>query len=272
MARPVWSGSISFGLVNVPVKAYPAVHDHTVHFHQLEKRTGRPHPLREGLGEDRARRCPPTTSSCGYELAKGEYVVVDPDELDALRPAPTRDDRRHRLRRARAPSTRSTTSTPTGWRPTATPPSRAYRLLLAAMDEAAAGRASARVVMRNKQYLAAVRPLDGVLAMSTMRFADEVVPRTDIDGLPDARQAGRKQLRLATQIIDALAAEWDPKRYHDTYTEELRERIERQGAQGQSRSYRDRERQRPRPHGGARSERGTKAKKRSTKPRRRIRT
>jgi DNA end-binding protein Ku len=80
--------------------------------------------------------------------------------------------------------------------------------------------------MRNKQYLAAIRPLDTVLAMSTMRFADEVVPRKDVDELPSRRaKPEAKALRMATQLVDSLASEWDPRQYHDTYTEELRQRI-----------------------------------------------
>jgi DNA end-binding protein Ku len=84
------------------------------------------------------------------------------------------------------------------------------------------------VVMRNKQYLSAIRPLDGALAMSTMRFADEVVPRQEVDGVPSRRtKPDAKALKLATQIVDSLAGEWKPEQYHDTYAEELRARIER---------------------------------------------
>ena len=111
------------------------------------------------------------------------------------------------------------------------------------------------VVMRNKQYLAAIRPLDGALAMSTMRFADEVVPRKKIDGIPSARsKPAPKELKLASQIIDSLASDWDPKRYHDTYTEELRDLIERK-AKGEKITVDDdrggADRQGRRPHGGA---------------------
>ena len=104
---------------------------------------------------------------------------------------------------------------------------RAYGLLCAAMeDRQRVGVGS--VVMRNKQYLAAIRPLEGVLAMSTLRFADEVVARSEVDGLPARRaRPDAKELRLATQIIDALEAPWKPAKYHDTYTEELRQLIER---------------------------------------------
>lgn len=87
------------------------------------------------------------------------------------------------------------------------------------------------VVMRNKQYLTAIRPLDGVLAMSTMRFADEVVPRADIDELPSLRsKPDSKAVKLALQIVESLAAEWDPNQYHDTYTDQLRKIIERKDA------------------------------------------
>jgi DNA end-binding protein Ku len=102
---------------------------------------------------------------------------------------------------------------------------RAYQLLLAAMEEQ--GRVGiGTVVMRNKQYLTAIRPLDGVLAMSTMRFADEVVPRSDVDALPNRRaKPDERELRMATQLVEGLASEWNPKAYRDTYTEEVRERI-----------------------------------------------
>jgi DNA end-binding protein Ku len=101
---------------------------------------------------------------------------------------------------------------------------KAYQLLLAAMedrDRAAIG----TVVMRNKQYLTAVRPLDGVLAMSTMRFADEVVPRAEAEVKVPKGKVEPKALKMATQLVDALASDWEPEQYHDTYVEELRDRI-----------------------------------------------
>jgi DNA end-binding protein Ku len=101
-----------------------------------------------------------------------------------------------------------------------------YQLLLAAMEERERV-GIGTVVMRNKQYLTAVRPLDGALAMSTMRFADEVVPRKDVDDMPTRRtKPEAKALKMATQLLDAMASDWKPQQYHDTYTEELRARIE----------------------------------------------
>ena len=110
------------------------------------------------------------------------------------------------------------------------------------------------VVMRNKQYLAAIRPLDGALAMSTMRFADEVVPRSEVDGVPSrVPKPDAKALKLATQIVDSLAGEWKPEQYHDTYAEELRARIERKDKGKdvvEEAPAEDEGAQDPRPHGG----------------------
>lgn len=225
MARAIWSGSISFGLVNVPVKAFSAVRDHDVHFHQLDAesgarirnakvsgKTGKP------VADDQIER--------GFEVSKGHYVVVDDEELETLKPRSTRTiditdfvdlsdvDPIYYER--------------TYWLGAdGDGAARPYRLLVAAMDDA--GRVGiGTVVMRNKQYLAAIRPLEGALAMSTMRFADEVVPRRDVDGVPTARsKPAPKELRLATQIVESLASDWKPSRYHDTYTDELRTLIER---------------------------------------------
>jgi DNA end-binding protein Ku len=224
MARPVWSGTISFGLVNVPVKAYSAVHDHTVHFHQLEKGTGaRIH--HEKVSAKSGRPVPAEKIEKGFEVSKGHYVVVDADEMEELRPRSTRsiDITDFVELSAVDPIYYENTY----WLvPADDAAARAYRLLDAAMDDAQRV-AIGTVVMRNKQYLTAIRPLDGALAMSTMRFADEVVPRRDIEGMPSARsKPAPKELRLASQIIDSLASDWDPKRYHDTYTEQMRELIE----------------------------------------------
>jgi DNA end-binding protein Ku len=229
MARAIWSGAISFGLVSVPVKAYTAVRDHKVHFHQLQKGTTT-RVRNKKVSEKTGRELDADHIELGYELSSGRYVTVDPDELDELRPHTTRSidisdfvalDEIDPIYYER-----------TYWlAPTEPDDDRAYRLLLAAMEaEQRVGIGS--VVMRRKQYLAAIRPLDGALAMSTMRFADEVVAKSDLDALPSRRRKpDAKELKMATSIIDALNSDWNPKRYHDTYTDELRQLIE-QRAEG----------------------------------------
>ena len=225
MPRAIWKGSISFGLVNVPVQAKPAVRDHEVHFHRLEKGTGA-RVRNQKVSDKTGKEVGADDVEMGYETSPGHYVTFDPDELSDLRPASTRTidiadfvplsdidpiyyERTYWL-------------TPDG-----DAAKQAYSLLVAAMEKRQRVGVGS-VVMRTKQYLAAVRPLDGVLAMSTMRFAVDVVPRSDVDGLPQrATKAKPKEIELATTIIDSLASDWDPERYHDTYTEELRDLIER---------------------------------------------
>ena len=224
MARPVWTGSITFGLVNVPVKAYTAVRDHDVHFNQLEKGTGariRNRRVSEKTGDE----VDPEDIEMGYEVSKGRYVTFAPEELDELRPQSTRAIEVSDF--VALADVDPIFYERTYWLgPDGDAGKKAYQLLLAAMEERERV-GIGTVVMRNKQYLTAIRPLDGALAMSTMRFADEVVPRKAVDGVPDRRvKPDAKALKLATQIVDSLAGEWEPDRYHDTYAEELRSRIE----------------------------------------------
>lgn len=226
MARAVWTGTISFGLVNVPVKAYSATRDHKVHFRELDQRGGRVRhekvSARSGKPVDEIR--------LGFETSKGHYVRFTPEEIEELRPASTRAvevldfvdlheidpvfyDKTYWL----APATEEARS--------------AYALLRDVMADQQMV-AIGTVVMRRKQYLAAIRPIERALALSTMRFADEVVPSSDIEGIPDRKaKAKPRELALARQIVESLATDWKPERYHDTYTEELR-RLIRERAEG----------------------------------------
>ncbi len=224
MARAIWSGSISFGLVSVPVKAFSAVRDHSVHFNQLEKKTGARINYKK-VSDKTGKEVTADDIESGYEIASGKYVVVEDEELEQLRPRTSRTiDIADFVNLSEIDPIYYERTYWLG--PDGEAAERPYRLLRAAMEEE--GKAGiGTVVMRKKQYLAAIRPLDGALAMSTMRFADEVVPQKDIDALPG--KGGKpepKELKLASQIIGSLATDWDPKRYHDTYTEELKSLIE----------------------------------------------
>lgn len=223
MARSVWTGSISFGLVNVPVKAFTAVRDHDVHFNQLEKSTGARIKY-EKVSAKTGKEVAADDIELGYEITEGRYVTFERNELEELQPESTRAiDITDFVALADVDPIYYER---TYWlAPADDTAAKAYQLLLAAMDER--GRVGiGTVVMRNKQYLTAIRPLDGALAMSTMRFADEVVPRSKVDEVPSRRaKPEAKALKLATQIIDSLESEWKPEQYHDTYTEELRRLI-----------------------------------------------
>lgn len=223
----VWRGSISFGLVNVAVRAFPAVRDHKVRFHQIDSKSGSRigyEKVSKSTGEPVAKE----DIELGYELESGEYVTFTRDEVDALRPSSTRsidigefvdlaaiDPVFYEKTYWLAPADESA--------------ERAYRLLTAAM-EAEQRVGIGRVVMRNTEYLAAIRPLDGALAMSTMRFADEVIGADQVLDFGDAEAPDERELGLAVQIIENLAGEWDPDAHHDEFTDQLRGLIEERAA------------------------------------------
>jgi DNA end-binding protein Ku len=229
MARSIWTGAISFGLVTVPVKLYSAVNRKTVRFHQLNGKTGvriaqkrvDPSTGEEVAYEDIVK---------GYELTPDRYVIIEPGELESLEPKKTKTieiedfveladidpifyDHPYYL----APGAG-------GAKP--------YRLLLEAMRET--GRvAIARVVIRSKEQLVALRPMgDDVLGISTMLFADEVVEPDKIDELAAAAdvEATSRELDIAKQLVESLSGPFDPSKYHDTYREEVLDLIERKAA------------------------------------------
>ena len=229
MARSIWSGAISFGLVTVPVKMYSAVSKKTVRFHQLNGKTG---------VRIQQKRVDPTTGDevayedivKGYELTPDRYVLIEPGELEALDPKKTKAieiedfvaldeidpiyfDHPYYL----APG-------PGGAKP--------YRLLLEAMRDT--GRvAIATVVIRSKQQLVAVRPIgDHVLGMATMVFPDEVIDPDTIDEIEAVEEVeiNKRELAIAEQLVESLAADFDPDKYRDTYREDVLALVERKAA------------------------------------------
>lgn len=225
MARAIWTGSVSFGLVNVPVGLFSATEDHDVHFHQFEKGTSsriRNQRVNEDTGEEVAY----SDIVKGAEVGEG-YVMLTPEELESVEPGRSRtieisdfvdagdiDPVYYQKSYYMAPADDAA--------------KKAYRLLVKAM--AKADRIGvATFVMRGKQYLAAIRPSDdeNVLVLSTMYFADEVRdPAKELDGLPNRTQVAEKDLKMAVSLIESLTTEWDPQHYRDTYTERVEELIE----------------------------------------------
>ncbi|MFE0462866.1 Ku protein [Kitasatospora sp. NPDC058965] len=225
MARPIWTGTLSFGLVAVPVGLYSATEDHAVHFRQLQRGTSdrvRNQRVNERTGEEVEYR----DIVKGFELAEGEYVVVEPAELERISPGRSKSieisgfvdltqvdpiffDKTYYLG------------------PRGKEYGKVYGLLHRALaDTNRAGLAT--FVMRGKQYLAAVRVEGDVLVLQTMHYADEVRdPHRELDNLPEpAVEPTEKELAVARQLIEALSEEWDPQRYHDTYTAQVRELVE----------------------------------------------
>jgi DNA end-binding protein Ku len=228
MARSIWTGAISFGLVTVPVKLYSATNRKTVRFHQLHATTG-VRIQQKRVDPQTGEEVPYEEIVKGYEIAPDQYVVVTPDELEALDPKKTKTieiedfvdldqidpifyDHPYYL----APG-------PGGAKP--------YRLLLEAMRETNRV-AIAKVVIRSKEQLVAIRPMGDVLGMATMLFADEVVDADGIDEVPsgDDVKTSSRELDIAKQLVESLAGNFDPDKYHDTYREEILALIERKAA------------------------------------------
>jgi DNA end-binding protein Ku len=230
MPRSIWSGAISFGLVNVPVKLYSAVSRKTVRFNQLNVKTG---------NRIQQRRVDPETGDevgyddivKGYELTKDRYVVLTPDELDALDPERTRTIDIEDF--VALDEIDPVYYDHPYWLVPDKGAAKAYGLLLEAMRDAGKV-AIARVVLRSKEQLVAIRPAGQGLMMETMIFADEVVPPDDIEDLPEEQElrVSDRELKMARQLIDSLTSEFEPDKYHDEYREKVLALIERK-AQGE---------------------------------------
>ncbi len=229
MPRAIWSGAISFGLVNIPVKLYSAVSRKTVRFNQLDGKDGT-RIQQKRVNSKTGDEVPYERIVKGYELAPDRYVVVKPEELEAIEPRKTHMieiedfveldqidpifyDHPYYL----APGKGAT---------------KAYALLLKAMEES--GRVGiARVVIRSKEQLVALRAQDGVLHMETMLFGDEVIPPDTLEEIPEAGElkASKREVAMASELIDSLSSEFDPSKYRDEYREQVLELIE-QKAEG----------------------------------------
>jgi DNA end-binding protein Ku len=225
MARAIWSGTISFGLLNVPVKLYSAVSRKTIRFNELRSSDGarvRHKRVAEGTDEEVAYE----EIVKGYEITPDRYVTFTREELAELDPAKTRTiDIQDFVDIGDIDPIYFESPYYLG---PAEGAEKAYSLLSRAMESS--GKAAiARFVLRNREHLAAIRANDGVLTMTTMRFADEVVAPEELeDVLPqDSPRVQKKEVEMAEQLIGSLTAEFDPGQYRDEYREELLSMIER---------------------------------------------
>jgi DNA end-binding protein Ku len=225
MARAIWSGSISFGLLNVPVKLYSAVARRGISLREIRESDGariRHRRVAEGTDEE----VPYEKITKAFEITSGNYVPIDKDEMAALAPKKTRAievqdfvdlgeidpiyfDSPYYLGPADGAE-------------------KAYSLLASALQSSGKV-AIARFVFRNKEHLAALRAESGVLTLTTMRFADEVVPPEELDDvLPSEKPTvAKKEVEMAERLIDSLTSDFDPTAYRDEYREELMALIER---------------------------------------------
>jgi DNA end-binding protein Ku len=227
VARAIWSGSISFGLLNVPVRLYSAVSKQTVRFRELREGDGS-RVKHKRVAESDGKEVPYEKIVKGYEYAPDQYVVLSRDELAELEP-----------QRSRAVEIQDFVDLddidPIYFeQPYYLGPDkgaeRAYALLVQAMKDARKV-AIARFVLRNKEHLAAIRPMEDVLTLTTMRFHDEVSSPQDLDGevFEEAKpkKPEKRELEMAKQLIDSLTSDFEPGKYRDEYREELLDLLER---------------------------------------------
>jgi DNA end-binding protein Ku len=227
MPSAIWTGSISFGLVQVPVRLVSATKSRDVSFNQLEEGTGariRYKKVSDQTGEE----VPPDKIKRGYEISKGRYVMIEPDELDVLRPKgshaieieefvdldeidPLYFEQPYYL----VPDAK-------GVKP--------YKLLVEAMNELNKV-AIGRIIVRSKERLVAIRTVDDMLCIETMRYADEVLPREGLIPSDSDVELTDREVAMARQLVESLASEeFLPEKYHDEYREQVLDLIERKAA------------------------------------------
>jgi DNA end-binding protein Ku len=222
--RTIWKGSLSFGLVNIPVGLYPATSDKSIHFNQFEEGTSdriRYKKVNERTGDE----VPSDRIARGFDLGGGEYVILTDEELESAEPKKSRqieisdfvglvdiDPVFFRSSYYLAPEGEGA--------------DKAYALLRRAMDDA--GRIGiATLVMRNKEYLVAIRPDGEALALHTMYFSDEVrQPGREIPELPSEDDVTDRELSMAQLLIESMESDWDPERFHDTHRQKVEALIE----------------------------------------------
>jgi DNA end-binding protein Ku len=227
MPRPVWTGTISFGLIAIPVKLFHAVQRKSVSFNQLDDRSMSRIKYKKVSAND-GEEVPDEHIVKGYEVSKDRYVVVDPDDLEPFIPSATKTvDLEEFVDLADIDPVYF--DTPYFVAPGTNP--KPYVLLARAMEESGKV-AIGRFVMRNKQYTAAIRAQDGKLVMSTLAYADEVTdPATieELEGLDDI-DVSPKEVKMAEALVASLSADFEPAKYHDEYREQVLDLIRMKAA------------------------------------------
>lgn len=223
MARAIWSGVLSFGLVAIPVELYSATEAHRPAFHQFEEGTAdriRYQRVNERTGDEVGY----ADVVKGADTGGGNYVMLDQDELDSVAPGRSRSLDIHTF--VDLDEIDAIYFDKTYFLGPGKEAAKPYALLRDALEHS--GKAAiASFVMRGKEYLAAVRADGSLLALETLFFADEVRdPRGEIDNLPGRVKLSQQEVRMARQLVDTMSGPWTPSEYRDTYTDRVNKLIE----------------------------------------------
>jgi DNA end-binding protein Ku len=213
MPRSLWNGTVSFGLVNVPVKLFSATESKTIHFHEVHEPDGARIEHRRFCSKE-DKEVPYEEVAKGYEVKKNTYVALEKEEIAAASGErthvidveafvcladiePTFYDKAYYLGAGDKGED-------------------AYRLLRDALEKT--GRAAlGRFTFHNREYLAAIRPFDGVLALHTMNFADELVPPSDVEFKAPKPGPGKREIEMAGKLVESLHEPFKPEKYKDEY-------------------------------------------------------
>ncbi|HWF36346.1 MAG TPA: Ku protein [Solirubrobacteraceae bacterium] len=217
MARSIWNGTITFGLTAVPVKVHSATEDKSVHFHQVHARDGARIKQKRICSKEN-KEVPYREVVKGYQVGKGKYVVLTQEEIDAAA-----GERAHVIELEEfvcAPEIDPVYYDRAYYLGAGADGADAYRLLHDALRRA--GRVGiGRWVFHNREYLVAVRPLDEVLALQTMRFAGELVDPSKLDVPEPSRAPSKREVEMAGKLVDTLHERFDPAAFEDSYRERV---------------------------------------------------
>lgn len=224
--QSIWTGTVGFGLVQVPVRIVGATKNRDVSFNQLEAETGSRIRLKR-VSESTGEEVTPDRIVKGFEISKGRYVVIEPAELEAIAPSSSHTiEIEEFVDLASIDPLFFESSYYLAPDPKALKP---YRLLVVAMRDMQKV-AIGRVVMRTKERLVAIRPLDDVLVVSTMRYADEVLAPDDVVPPGDV-DVNERELAMARQLVESLTVEeFEPDKFKDSYREQVLAMIEKKAA------------------------------------------
>ena len=220
--RTIWTGSLTIGLINVPVKLYPMVYDRTIAFHFLHKTDGQPLKYERVCTKD-GKIVPWDEVVKGYEVAKKEYIIFDKKELDAMKPE---SDKRIRIDKFIDYFSIDPIYFQTSYILMPDKSNDAYSLLLTALQKK--GKACVgRITLRTKEYPAIVHAYKGSLVLTTLRYAYDIADPQVFEELKKLKEPEKAELDLAVKIITDLSGEFDVTDYKDQYREKVEELIQK---------------------------------------------